>query len=563
METTPGSGTLLLIFIQITSRAFTFIGNQFLLRFLSPTLLGISVQLELVSVTSLYFARDSLRVALQRAPPNREDGNLAQKSVVKSGVQTQIVVNLSYLAVALGVVVSVIFGWSYLASAPSEVLNTPYFDISFKIYILATLAELAAEPSFVVIQQEALYQDRARAETLAAMARCVVACLTALLGRAKGWSPSILPFATGQAAYAVILFTLYLIPVLQSSRKNHFTLMPRVMSPISTSNSSESSTCPPSTSLSSPYYLSLLHIPTLHLAATMYMQSVFKLLLTQGDAFVLSLFSSLSDQGAFALVSNYGGLLARLVLQPVEESSRNVFGRLLSSNPVSPTRSPMTEPQSGSKDHDSKSKALKHLTTVLRIYLLVTLPLLSIAPAILPWLTPYLLPPTWRSPDTTSLLSCYVYYLPLSAINGILDAFVTSVATPSQLRRQSLWMAAFTCIYAGAAWIFLSKFGMGARGLVLANTVNMGARSFWGLRFVWHWVQENRDAARFGAEESKGATPNVWRDACPNIASVCVASVVGVVVNGHGILWDRNESISVSQQWGGIGAGTLLLATSM
>lgn len=566
MESTAGSGTLLLILIQITSRAFTFVGNQFLLRFLSPTLLGISVQLELVSVTSLYFARDSLRVALQRAHPSRDDGDTAQKNVVKDGIQTQTVVNLSYLAVALGVVVSVIFGWSYLSSAPSEVLHTPYFDISFKIYILATLAELAAEPSFVVIQQEALYKDRARAETLAAMARCLVACLTALLGRARGWSPSILPFAAGQAAYAVLLFTLYLLPVLRSSRKHHFNLTPRVIPPISPSASPEISTSQPPSSSRSPYYLSLLHVPTLHLAATMYMQSVFKLLLTQGDAFILSLFSSLSDQGAFALVSNYGGLLARLVLQPVEESSRNVFGRLLSSTPVSPKRSSTTSPKSRSIDLNSRFEALKHLTTVLHIYLLVTLPLLSIAPAVLPWLTPYLLPPTWRSPATTSLLGLYVYYVPLSAINGILDAFVTSVATPSQLRRQSLWMAAFTSVYAGAAWLFLSKFEMGARGLVLANMVNMAARALWGLRFVRYWVQENVDAAKAGGEEQKGVianTANLWRDACPSFASVCVAGFVGTVVNGHGILWDLNGSVSVSQRLGGIGAGAVLLATSM
>ena len=39
---------------------------------------------------------------------------------------------------------------------------------------------------------------------------------------------------------------------------------------------------------------------------------------------------------AFALASNYGGLLARLIFQPVEESSRNTFGRLLASS-TSPT----------------------------------------------------------------------------------------------------------------------------------------------------------------------------------------------------------------------------------
>src|SRR5437763_16762901 len=101
-ETAPSAarGTLYLILIQVASRALTFIGNQVLLRFLSPKLLGIAVQLELFSVFVLYFSRESLRVALQRQPA-RVDSEKRDDDQVEEpkSVQSQSIVNLSYLVV--------------------------------------------------------------------------------------------------------------------------------------------------------------------------------------------------------------------------------------------------------------------------------------------------------------------------------------------------------------------------------------------------------------------------------------------------------------------------------
>ena len=59
-------GATFLILLQMGSRAVTFGLNQFLLRFLSPELLGVSVQMELFVISTLYFARESLRIAAQR-----------------------------------------------------------------------------------------------------------------------------------------------------------------------------------------------------------------------------------------------------------------------------------------------------------------------------------------------------------------------------------------------------------------------------------------------------------------------------------------------------------------
>ncbi|KAK4942908.1 Oligosaccharide translocation protein rft1 [Elasticomyces elasticus] len=506
----PGSGTLLLILIQVASRALTFIGNQFLLRFLSPSLLGIAVQLELVSVTSLYFARESLRVALQRQPPasHGADSNGSSPPGKDSpGKNTQTVVNLSYLAVLLGFGVSTAFGYSYIRSAPSEVLESPYFDISFQIYAAATLVELLAEPAFVVIQQKALYADRARAETSAAMARCFSACIVAVICHRRALAPSILPFAVGQAAYALVLLTLYLVPVLHLSRHDHFDLTPRKIG---------ATPAGPGTDGPETYYSGFFHRAILSLAATMYMQSIFKLLLTQGDALILSFLSSLADQGAFALASNYGGLLARLVFQPVEESSRNTFGRLLSV-PATTTDSPKSGTTTTSQDN--VRQALHYLANTLHFYLLMALPLVSIAPYILPLVVKHIIGAGWYTSSTAALLATYCYYIPLMAVNGILDAFVTSVATPTQLRAQSGWMLLFTGIYGVGAWAMLKKFELGAAGLVGANMVNMVLRIIWSLDFLRRWVSEHDKA-------EEGLLGQVTRESLPASASVTVTGLV-------------------------------------
>jgi hypothetical protein len=143
-------GASFLILLQVASRALTFVVNQILLRFLSPELLGVSAQLELFSISALYFARESLRVALQRSTQN-----------------TQSVVNLSYLAVFAGTPLAYLLALLWLRS---DTPNVPYFTEATILYCLATFLELLSEPAFAVVQQKMLYKVRAQPLFFAASA---------------------------------------------------------------------------------------------------------------------------------------------------------------------------------------------------------------------------------------------------------------------------------------------------------------------------------------------------------------------------------------------------------
>lgn len=200
-------GASFLILLQIGSRALTFALNQILLRFLSPELLGVSVQLELYCISVLYFSRESLRVALQR----RADG-------------VQAVINLAYLALAAGVPISYLLAELYLRT---EVPKVPYLLQSLRIYGVAALVELLAEPSFVAVQQKMLYKVRASAEAAATIMKTCVTVGLVLWSAKQKTDLGVLPFAAGQMAYATSLLLVYVGRIALVARVEGFSLFPR------------------------------------------------------------------------------------------------------------------------------------------------------------------------------------------------------------------------------------------------------------------------------------------------------------------------------------------------
>lgn len=181
--------------------------------------------------------------------------------------------------------------------------------------------------------------------------------------------------------------------------------------------------------------------------------------------------ASQTAQGTYALASNYGGLVARLILQPVEEMSRNYFGKLLSVPDGKPPKQTI-------------EKAIADLQRLLHAYLLLSVGIVAIGPTIAPLLINLLAGPRWQASGAGNVLAWYCYYIPLLALNGISEAFVSSVATKTEVYKQSIWMAAFSMGFGCAAYLFLGVMDLGAKGLVLANMANMLLRIIWSGVFI-------------------------------------------------------------------------------
>jgi hypothetical protein len=203
---TSFKGATLLILLQISTRALTFIVNQILLRYVSPELLGLEAQLALYSITVLYFSRESIRVAVQRRPD-----------------RTDAVVNMAYLPLVLGVPLAAGLAGLYLRAEGEE---RPWFKQSLGIYALSAIIQLTTEPAFVVAQQKLQFGIRASSEGIATVLKCFATCAVAIHGARMGYELGVLPFAIGDLTYGIMRFISYTVQMWLLTSQDSISLLP-------------------------------------------------------------------------------------------------------------------------------------------------------------------------------------------------------------------------------------------------------------------------------------------------------------------------------------------------
>lgn len=491
-------GASLLIMLQIASRAVTFVANQLLLRFLTAQLLGISTQLEVYYLSVLFFARESLRVAIQRQGTTTKNANNAHES--------QSVVNVGHLSLVLGLGAAVGLGGAYLRYVDDATASTPYLEQALHIYAFAALVELLSEPAFVVLQHRLWFGPRAGAESVATVLKCLVTFGSAYWARRTGRDFGVLPFAQGQLAYGVGLMAVYTWYGWSLAVSEGFSLLPRKL------NISPARKKYDAGKGEESYTLDYFYTPTIHLASSMTAQSFVKHILTQGDTFLVSVLSNTQSQGIYALANNYGSLLARLVFQPVEESSRNYFSKLLSR---SNTDDKAAKPTLATPSKSNLIKAKSNLQSVFKAYLLLSIIIVTLGPYGAPLLVQLIAGRSWASSGACWVLAQYCFYIPLLALNGISEAFVSSVASSSETHRQSVWMGAFSVTFGVAGFVFLRVLDLGAVGLVYANSINMLCRIIWSGTYITRW---------FGKRDVKFS----WGDVLPSGLAVYFPSTAAL-----------------------------------
>lgn len=247
-------------------------------------------------------------------------------------------------------------------------------------------------------------------------------------------------------------------------------------------------------SKSTEYTLSLFSRPLLNLSLSLYLQNGIKYILTQGDSLLIAALATLEDQGTYALSANYGGLIARMLFRPIEDSARNLFADLCftPSNPISKDIKDQdnTQPQDTTKtnlDPANLHQASQTLRTLLHAYTLLALLAIPLGPAAAPLLLQLIAGTRWSQTPAARVLGTYCYYIPLLALNGVSEAFVAATASGKELKRQSLWMGVFFVGFAGGAWVFVRILGWGAEGVVWANVLHMVLRVGFNLVYVRAW----------------------------------------------------------------------------
>ncbi|KAL0957775.1 hypothetical protein HGRIS_001552 [Hohenbuehelia grisea] len=182
-------------------------------------------------------------------------------------------------------------------------------------------------------------------------------------------------------------------------------------------------------------------LPLLNLSMMLNAQFVLKHILTEGDKVVLSWYSPMAEQGGYAVAANYGSLIARLVFQPIEETSRVFFAKTLSATPgQSAPKTIKDESVSDEQQNAIPLPALKQaaafLSSILQTQLFLAMPIIVFGHVYLPIVLSFLLPARFLATSAPQRLYAWVYYLPVFAVNGVLEAFVAGTATARDVVKQ-------------------------------------------------------------------------------------------------------------------------------
>ena len=458
-----------LVSLQLLTRATNFALTAALARTLGPAAIGLAnVQLQLVSASGTFLAKEGVRRACQRLYPGGAGASLAHA------------VNLSWLSVPLTLLCACAVGFSSarrgLGDADALITHAEYARTLW-LFCAAAVVEACAEPAWLYAQANGLIPTRVVAEGCALLLKAAATAYLVL--GTDGTDGTALAFGYAQLLYACA-YLLLLCGLLRRQMGNRLvaTLGPRRAA---------------SPGASTAEWLPLTH----RSAGVQYCwQSIQKYGLTEGERLVLVGWASLHDQGVFALVSNLGSLVARLLLQPVEEIVFAHYSQLAAA---------ARQDGSSSGGGGLRMSDLERIHALLRAAAIFGGVFVAFGPAY-SWLLLRLLYGTrWAGSAAPFLLGVYCVHVCLMAVNGVGEAYVNATASPTQLAALSKWMVVLACIYLPVAAFALRE--LGAPGLVLANALNMGAR------IAYAYATLRADAAA-SAGRRAGAAPRLlpeWR----------------------------------------------------
>lgn len=212
----------------------------------------------------------------------------------------------------------------------------------------------------------------------------------------------------------------------------------------------------------------------LNLFTSFSFQTIIKFILTEGEKYVLMLFQTLSDQGVYDLVSHLGSMAARIIFQPIEETSHTTWSKLLSTS----------HGERFGQKHAALKASASMLVLLLKFCSLIGLTFICFGPAYSYSLLRIVYGVRWSETNAPMVLSLYCVYVFFMAINGITEAFVHAASSERQTRSFNYWMMLFSMVYLTAAIFFIKWLEWGTPSLVIANIVNMLMRIMYCQWFI-------------------------------------------------------------------------------
>lgn len=457
------AGASFLMLTQLFTKMLTFLLNQLLIRLISPRVFGISAYLEFIVSMVLFFSREGERLSIQRtrdiSSGNTSDSKHRAGKYVEGTPEgtLQSIINFGYIPLVVGGPLSiVILAWQYNSQNFQEsLLMLPYYRITIVLVWLLMMLELAAEPLYAINQFQLNFGKRSKYESIGVFGRCIVtfAVIAVVLRTSRVSSLeydalAVMAFALGQFGYSLLIFLQYHLNFAKENR----TKLPKeqnslVLSKIYTPSEAGG------------YYFDP---KILAIWRSLFILMIFKHFLTEGDKLLINYLCTVEQQGTYAVVCNYGSIIARLVFQPIEESLRLLFTKMLSIK---------------SDENIRKSYNVMRYLGIFYLNLSLLIGIAGYTNAA--YFLLILLggrASKWANTGIFDIFPQYIVYIPFLAFNGILEAFFNSVADGNEIRRFSIFMSFLTLIVLCSLYVFITHFKFGLSGLILANALNMTLR---------------------------------------------------------------------------------------
>lgn len=456
------------LFFGIFFKLITFVFNQLLIKFVPPSLLLFNSYLEFLVNSIIFFAGEGIRLACQRIPHSSQKNVPGKVQSGTIGASDQEVINLSYVSLLLGLPISIglIYlqrksVYEYFATNESPFL---VFGVIFVVMVTAMIS-LGTEPYYNLATFKGLYKVRTQSESYGLIANCLfnftsIATISHFYGtNLRIFNNSvILAFALGRLVNSLVVFMIYYAccpidegstvlaqKICQETTKNHYYLEPRALE----------------------YWKSV------------FLQLVFKNFLTEGDKYIINWFFSLTQQGFYAIIANYGSLVARLVFNPIEESFKLYTSNSLagSNNNAVPVQNALLV----------LAKGYAYLSLVLIIFGY------SNAQFLAQFLFTKVIRVSWWNENLleVTMIPTYVLYLPFLAINGICEGLFANIATRDQIQSYSVYMFVCSVTFFATCYYFIEVMKLNLNGLVFANIINMALRIGYCLLAIHKFFRNN------------------------------------------------------------------------
>lgn len=465
------------LIVGILQKITTFILNQFLVLYTSPEVFGLAaIQLELLLSSLLFLSREGIRIASLR-------------ELINTPQQLQKLVNISWIPfIIIFIVIIVVIIISFFNNSIENNNSTITIYIVL-MYCCGALFESMGEPWLNLFQNSMQIAPRLKADTIAIFIRSLTTVITVAY-----LDMGVIGFGFAQMTYGISHFLTLSLSCKKTPINGvvyKFTdFFPRILSSSDTTIDKDNDQNNKIINIIINKFTmngKLFEIRTVLVAFTTTISSIIKHLLTEADKIALSISSSTYDQGVFALASNYGSLVARLIFLPVEDASKIAFSKMAADlrYKVKHIKDDKDDNQNNIINEE-KSQILKSMS----IYLSFLLRALIICGAILPAIGPsytrllvhIVFGRKWQSEETIKTLSAFCFYLYVLGINGVSEAFVHSVAPTSAFRRVNIGMGISSLMYIICVIPLLVN--VGTSGIVIAGTVSMIIRIISSFIFI-------------------------------------------------------------------------------